>query len=249
MEQIKEWWYLYKDRVLKGIIFLVISALIFIGIYFFNIMKTDADTITSKIKEEESAKTESDETSNNIINTTSTNTENDKYKVDIKGSVKNPGVYEVDSYKRVEDVIQKAGGLLKDADTSVTNLSKKVQDEMVIIIYSKDEVENFTETKEKESKENSKCSNNDKLNNDSCVDNSTNTSTKTKQNTSKSSSVNINSASLDELTTLTGIGEAKAKLIIEYRNKNGNFKNIEDIMNVKGIGQSLFDKIKNNIKI
>ena len=249
MEQIKEWWYLYKDRVLKGIIFLVISALIFIGIYFFNIMKTDADTITSKIKEEESAKTESDETSNNIINTTSTNTENDKYKVDIKGSVKNPGVYEVDSNKRVEDVIQKAGGLLKDADTSVTNLSKKVQDEMVIIIYSKDEVENFTETKEKESKENSKCSNNDKLNNDSCVDDSTNTSTKTKQNTFKSSSVNINSASLDELTTLTGIGEAKAKLIIEYRNKNGNFKNIEDIMNVKGIGQSLFDKIKNNIKI
>ena len=248
MEQIKEWWYLYKDRVLKGIIFLVISALIFIGIYFFNIMKTDADTITSKIKEEESAKTESDETSNNIINTTSINTENDKYKVDIKGSVKNPGVYEVDSNKRVEDVIQKAGGLLKDADTSVTNLSKKVQDEMVIIIYSKDEVENFTETKEKESKENNKCSNNDKLNNDSCVDNSTNTS-KTKQNTSKSSSVNINSASLDELTTLTGIGEAKAKLIIEYRNKNGNFKSIEDIMNVKGIGQSLFDKIKNNIKI
>ena len=249
MEQIKEWWYLYKDRVLKGIIFLVISALIFIGIYFFNIMKTDADTITSKIKEEESAKTESDETSNNIINTTSTNTENDKYKVDIKGSVKNPGEYEVDSNKRVEDVIQKAGGLLKDADTSVTNLSKKVQDEMVIIIYSKDEVENFTETKEKESKENSKCSNNDKLNNDSCVDDSTNTSTKTKQNTFKSSSVNINSASLDELTTLTGIGEAKAKLIIEYRNKNGNFKNIEDIMNVKGIGQSLFDKIKNKIKI
>ena len=61
--------------------------------------------------------------------------------------------------------------------------------------------------------------------------------------------VNINTSTIEELKTLTGIGEAKANAIIEYRNKNGNFKNIEDIKNVSGISESVFVKIKENITI
>lgn len=60
--------------------------------------------------------------------------------------------------------------------------------------------------------------------------------------------VNINTASQKELMTLSGIGEAKAKAIIEYRAKT-RFKKIEDIMQVKGIGQSIFDKIKKDIVV
>lgn len=60
--------------------------------------------------------------------------------------------------------------------------------------------------------------------------------------------VNINTASQKELMTLNGIGEAKAKAIIEYRTKN-RFKKIEDIMQVKGIGQAIFDKIKKDIVV
>ena len=61
--------------------------------------------------------------------------------------------------------------------------------------------------------------------------------------------VNINTATITELMTLTGIGESKAKLIIEYRIKNGNFKDIKDIMKVKGISETLFSKFKENITI
>ena len=65
-----------------------------------------------------------------------------KYNIDIKGAVKNPGVYLVDSTLTVNDVIKIAGGLTKDADTSLINLAKKITDEMVIIVYTKEEVKN-----------------------------------------------------------------------------------------------------------
>ena len=61
--------------------------------------------------------------------------------------------------------------------------------------------------------------------------------------------VNINTADINTLTTISGIGESKAKSIIEYRNTSGNFNKIEDIMNVTGIGESLFEKIKNSITV
>ena len=70
--------------------------------------------------------------------------------IDIKGQVLSPGLYSLDENSRIMDAIKLAGGLTEEADTSVINLSKKVTDEMVIIIYSKEEVANFKETKEQE---------------------------------------------------------------------------------------------------
>mgnify|MGYP004454824219 FL=1 len=61
--------------------------------------------------------------------------------------------------------------------------------------------------------------------------------------------ININTAGVDELTKLTGIGNKKALEIIEYRNKNGKFTNIEDIKKVKGIGEKSFNKIKDRIAL
>ncbi|MFQ6342364.1 ComEA family DNA-binding protein [Campylobacter sp. VTCC 70190] len=60
--------------------------------------------------------------------------------------------------------------------------------------------------------------------------------------------VNINTATLEELKTLNGIGEAKAKAILEYRGE-ANFTSIDDLKKVKGIGQKLFEKIKNDIVV
>lgn len=165
--------------------------------------------------------------------------------VDIKGAVKNPGVYEINKDSRIIDVIKKAGDLRKDADTSVINLSKKVKDEMFIVIYTKEEIESYKEkmipsTKIiKEVEEKIICPDND---NDACV-------SKGSSNISNISEViNINTASKEELMKLSGIGEGKAKQIIEYRNNNP-FNSIEDIKNVKGIGDSLYEKIKNNIEV
>ena len=61
--------------------------------------------------------------------------------------------------------------------------------------------------------------------------------------------VNINTASSEELQTISGVGPSKANLIIDYRNSNGGFKKIEDIMNIKGIKEGLFNKIKDKITV
>ena len=163
------------------------------------------------------------------------------YKVDIKGQVANPGIYSLKANSRVIDVIEKAGGLTENADTSVINLSKKISDEMVIIIYSHEEVNEFGKTKEQEKQVLTECKNNEiySLENNACIeiDNSTTISGK----------ININTASKEELMTLTGIGESKANDIIKYRETNGPFKSIEDLTKVNGIGESTLANIKENI--
>lgn len=135
----------------------------------------------------------------------------------------------------------KAGGLTENADTSVINLSKKVQDEMVIIIYSRDEVSRFREVKEIEKQVNDKCNQKDEnsLINNACLESSTNTPSK----------ISINTATLEELMNLPGIGESKAKDIINYRETNGPFTSIEDLLKIKGIGESILAKIKENITL
>lgn len=155
-----------------------------------------------------------------------------KVMVDIKGMVVNPGVYEVDSKYRVNDVINIAGGLLDGADTSLINLAKIVEDEMIIIIYSKEEI------LEKYKDEVCLCEC-PEITNDACIENMYDTDNKI--------IVNINTASKEELMTVTGIGDSKAEEIIKYREENGKFNNIEDIKNVSGIGDSLFEKIKDYI--
>lgn len=164
--------------------------------------------------------------------------------VDIKGYVVHPGVYMVESDKRVIDVVKMAGGLLKDANTKVNNLSQRVVDEMVIVIYSDDEVKDFTKVKEKEEIENQKCVDSSIVGNDSCIKNDIVNDSNSSNSTNK---VSINTASYEELTNVPYIGESKAKAIVSYREEHGLFHSIEDILNVSGIGESLFEKIKDYI--
>ncbi len=198
-----------------------------------------------------------DNTKENIVLNTKKNEKQDKeeeeeqeetyYQVDIKGEVNNPGIYTVKVGSRVIDVIRLAGDLTSEADTSVLNLSKKVTDEMVIVVYSYDEVENFTETKEKEEIEQEACLNQNEIINGACI--------KDAETDSSSSSVvisgklSLNNATIEELMTLPGIGEAKAEAIIKYREEVGAFQNIEELKEVNGIGDAIFDQIKENITI
>lgn len=163
-----------------------------------------------------------------------------KYNIDIKGAVNYPGVYQLDSNLTVNDAINIAGGLTENADTSVTNLAKKITDEMVIIIYTKEEVNNsnIVDTVIKVVEKECVCPN---IQNDSCLNTEITDNITNKEN---GELVNINTATIEELQTISGIGEGKAKSIIEYRNTNGNFKSIEDIKNVEGIGDKLYETIK-----
>lgn len=151
--------------------------------------------------------------------------------VDIKGLIVNPGVYNIKSDSRIIDVIELAGGLKEGANTEQINLSKKVTDEMVIVIYSNEEVESMKK--------------NDSYNN---IDNA-NYVEEYKINDTSDGKVSINTSTLEELMTLKGIGKSKAEAIIKYRNTVGLFNSIEEIMNVSGIGESIYKKIKDNIKL
>lgn len=205
--------------------------------------------------------------SNNIQDLSSSDDSN--IKVEIKGMVLNPGVYELENGKRVNDLIEVSGGLLENANTNYLNLSKKLKDEMIIIVYSNDEINSFKENKNS-NYENIKieCNCPDTINN-ACMDigdishednityenNSENKNSNSENKNLDSnisdidSKISINEASIEELTKVSGIGSSKAKSIIEYRKQNGNFKTIEDIMNVSGIGKSLFEKIKDYITV
>lgn len=148
--------------------------------------------------------------------------------VDIKGAINSPGVYVTNCNSYVYDIIKLAEGLTESADTSNTNLAKKIKDEMVIIIYTKEEIANMK-----------------KVTNNECIcPEITSDVSINNQNETNTNLININTATLDELKNLPGIGESKAKAIIEYRSKVGNFKDINDIKNVSGIGENLYEQIK-----
>ena len=161
--------------------------------------------------------------------------------VDVKGEVNNVGIYTLSEGSRVIDAINMAGGTTENADTSVLNLSKKLEDEMVIIVYSHYQVREFESTKEKEKQVLESCKNyNGEIINGACIATDSQTSV---------GKVSINTGTIEQLMMLPGIGEEKAKSIIEYREKNGLFTNIDDIKNVTGIGEALFDKIKESITV
>lgn len=214
----------------KILIGIVILTVILISIFIYN--DEDKEEIVIKPKAQEEV----------IIN--------DSCYVDIKGEVVKSGVYECVKDDKVIDIINKAGGLTKNADTSLINLSKKVFNEMLILVYSKKQIEAAKKRLDKPKiieiiKEIEKeCVCIDDIN-DACEIPYVEVNEDSVNNNSK---ININSASKEELMTLPKIGEAKAKSIIEYRTTT-KFNKIEDIKNVSGIGDSLFNDIKNLIEV
>ena len=186
---------------------------------------------------------------------------NDKIKVDIKGAIKNPGVYELESNSTVDDLIKLSGGLKKNATTENINLSKILENQMVIKIFTNTEYnKSITPVIEKvsecicpdvninECKECTvtKISEEIKSNkgDEAIIEKNVEQAIEAEQKTT----ISINKASKEELMTLPGIGESKAMSIIEYRT-NTPFNSIEDIKNVSGIGEALYEKIKEFISI
>lgn len=236
--------YRYRKQIIISLIFLILIGFLSFGVYKFN--SRNKKNNKKGIKEEiVVTKTQKIErlSSNKDLEKNKEEKEKEKIMVDIKGNVVKPGIYELDIGKRIIDAINSAGGLTESADTSVLNLSKKLKDEMVIIVYSYEEVANFTLVKEQEQIRQEECIKgiND-INNDACIE---------EENIAVNSDlkVSINNATIEELMSLDGVGESKAKAIIEYREKNGNFENIDDLLKVNGIGDSLLAKIKENITL
>ena len=144
-------------------------------------------------------------------------------KVYVCGAVQRPDVYEISADSRIVDAVSAAGGFAIDAYPEAMNLAETVSDGSRIYVPTKEEVDALAVV---------------------YSDTGSGSGDTTSDSTCR---VNINTATLEELTTLPGIGDTRARAIIDYREQNGAFGNIEDIMQVTGIKEKSFSKIKDSI--
>ena len=146
--------------------------------------------------------------------------------VDIKGEVLRPGVYEFSCESRMQDVIKKAGGFTEEADETKINLAQKVTDQMQMIVPNVNSKQEGGVTEGNSEKGNS---------------------SNTTPSNSKQGTVNINTATLEELQTIKGIGKKKAEAILQYRKEHGPFRTKEDLLQVKGIGKKALEAIESQV--
>ena len=146
--------------------------------------------------------------------------EQDLITVDVKGAVKAPGIYDLPVGSRVNDAVQKAGGLTEQADSKALNLAQKVSDEALVYVPTKgEEVANQQ------------------------------TNSGAPSSTSKDKKVNLNKASLEELKQVKGLGGKRAQDIIDHREANGKFKSVEELKKVSGIGAKTIEKLKDYVTV
>ena len=144
--------------------------------------------------------------------------------VHVCGEVANPGIYELPAGSRIYEAVKAAGGFTENAAEESVNLASPIEDGVQIRIYSKDEAETLAAG--------------------AAPFDGFEASGEGKEPV-----VNLNTATKEELMTLSGIGESRAEDIIRYREENGGFQNIEDIMKVSGIKDAAFQKIKDRITV
>lgn len=228
---------LLKDKKRIGIFIVLITTIVVVGIIYLNsgfkeLKKNDTESIfvdeNSDASNNDSSKNSDSKNkgskSNIKENKDAVVSQADKnIVVEIKGEVKKPDVYILNENAIIKDLIEAAGGLTENADLTNINRAKKLQNHDLIYIANKNEAIKGSQSSESSS------------------------SSKDAGNSDKK--ININTANLEELKTINGVGDAKAKSIIEYREKNGGFKSIDDIKNVTGITEKMFEKIKEQIEV
>ena len=143
--------------------------------------------------------------------------------VQVTGAVRSPGVYELPVGARVFEAVQKAGGMTDEAAAQSLNQAEEVSDGQMIVLYTTEEWNKMQEGNFAESAAGGAQSDDGRI--------------------------NINTATLEQLCTISGIGRSRAQSIITYREQNGAFGSIEEIMKVSGIKEGLYEKIKDKIKI
>jgi competence protein ComEA len=212
-----------KSWIMEHKIYFVVAIFLFIGsgYYFYGNESVEPAPINSSSDKNNLQDEGKGLDENNQPNPV---TQPEQIMVDVKGQVKQPGVYQSNTGERIVDVIGRAGGLTEQADQTQVNLAEHVQDAMIIYIPTKGEEGVISPSPSGGSV----------------------TPGETSQNQGK---ININKADEQEMQNLPGIGPAKAAAIIDYRNTGGPFKTVEDLKNVSGIGDKTFEKLKDLIVV
>ncbi|HFL3264094.1 TPA: helix-hairpin-helix domain-containing protein [Clostridioides difficile] len=230
-----------KKKV-KFISFFVLFILIISSIIFYksHIFKDDIYVVSKKNSPnekihpvEKEIKNEKN-SHNKVVKDIDKNFQNNKITIYISGAVNRPGIVTIESDKRLYDAVELLGGTTKEADLNGVNLSVRLEDEQHYIIPKIGETISVTSSDDSD-KSNQK--------------NESRSESKNKSNTNMSneSKVNINVATIEELDSLPGVGEATANKILQHREENGQFSSIEDIKNVNGIGDKKYENIKDLI--
>lgn len=243
---------IFKNKKVVIILISIITTLIIGGILFTNNKENNGDTINILEEMQQGMERDSQKNSerSNQINVEAS-TELNQYQeneaieliaIHITGEVKKTGILYLEKGARIADAIKAAGGAKKNANLNQVNLAYKLEDGQKIYIPNKKEKINQGLYIEEKSGQNV------------LIEDSKNSEKKTENNQNKNKKgvngkVNINSANQTELEDLKGIGPSLAGRIIEYRETNGKFQKIEEIQNVKGIGDSKYRNIKDNICI
>lgn len=163
--------------------------------------------------------------------------------VDVCGAVVNPGVFELEAGSRVFQAIEAAGGYLPEAVPGCVNRAGVLADGQQLYILTQEEME-------QQGLSQAELANATGASDGGNTGNAgAGTTVGTASSAQQDSRININTADETQLTTLTGIGAARAQAIIAYRQENGPFAAIEDIMNVQGIKEGTFAKIKDKIVV
>lgn len=156
------------------------------------------------------------------------------WKIDLKGAIKKPGVYSAKKGMRLMDIIELAGGFMENANQLPINLALRIEDQMVIYIPVVGEEIPYNEAVQSRSNE---------IGTPSTIH-----SEKGSDGTVEER-VNLNTADVNELQTLNGIGLKKAEMIVQYRMENGIFQAIEDVQNISGIGAKIFEGLKEQVTV
>lgn len=227
----------YINKKQKIVLIIIISIITFGISYYTYATKINEEFNTEEQNlevEENEAKKNTTEENNEITDETT------RIVVHVSGAVNQEGVFELAQNSRVADAIEVAGGVTENAYMKDVNLASPLEDGMKIYIPTKEENEQGESTSYIRSSNTGTSSSN----NNAITQNSGGNKT-----SNKNVKVNINTAGLEELDTLPGIGESTANKIINYRNENGKFKSIEEIKEVSGIGDSKYEKIKDLIEV
>ncbi len=155
--------------------------------------------------------------------------------VHVCGAVERPGVYEIPAGSRMFEAVEAAGGFQEEACQDYLNMAELLEDGTKLEIPTLEEAEALKEAGEAPEK---------------LVSGTPGSTSSEKRNGDGATDlININTADIAELCTLPGIGESRARAILEYREKNGGFQKKEDIMQVSGIGQKMYEKIEEDITV
>ncbi|MBD5430083.1 helix-hairpin-helix domain-containing protein [Lactobacillus sp.] len=225
-----------KEFLIEKKLYIGVAILLCIGgvMYFQNKTESrvdNSDLVTEQVDQKYESQTSSSEKSSTAHSRSMQQSQQDTVTCDISGAVKHPGVYTLKNGARLNDLLSAAGGIIKQANLKNINRALLLKDQDQIYVPHKGEkVPAITSSST-----------------GSSVDSPTASSSSA--TSSSEEKVNINTASVQDLQKLSGIGEKRAEQIISYREQNGNFKSIEDLTKISGIGEKTLEKLKDQLEL